>query len=1693
MGANVLKIWSLAWLVMAVTGCGVPQNSIEAQTAREAAAANCDSKGKCVKDPSGLVLYNSDLVTENFVLKRPDQNPTLLTRLMNLIDEPKLLVTADKLEPLIRGVAIVGEFEPCDSPKGIDGANPAIGQLRSLKQGRYKACITYIGDGLFKKAYALSPIDVDTTPPEVSKTGVHNPAVTPTTASLTWSKAGDNLTLDGQLIYSVYTSKTNVLDSLEAVRTHGNLVPGLLIGGMSYTITSLSESTNYHAAVVVTDEAGNQSLVGNSNFRTTAADTNPPTSPSVVINSNASHTSTTAANLTLSAGEASEMYVTTIDGCTSGGTWEPYVTSKSWTLAQTNAAATVFAKFKDLAGNETACVSDTIIHDDIAPTAPNVTGATSTNDTTPSWSWTSGGGGNGTYRYKLNNADLTTGASETTDATFTASQALSEGTHTLYVQERDAAGNWSASGSHEISVVTPPSAPILSTPTSVLNGLSLSWVPSDGATSYNLYWSNSAGVNTTSTKITGVSSGYTHSALSVQNNYFYRVSAIKSGVESALSNEVSGTPQASSLNDPVISVTNYQSLTVSIAPPTSGETIFYTLDNSNPTQSSTTYTGPFSIQPTQTVKAIAIKSGYAPSAVVSYNPNFDSTEDFAGTFVKYLNRFSGQDNLNAWQAPDSTPAMPSISTSPPAGPPSSAALYATSGEGLYSLTSFGQAGSILPSLTQDFTIEMWVYFSSINASTLGSQGSATQWALDGVSIAASILRAADGDPFNIVVLVDGGIAFQIVQDYDYASSSPVRSVPGLIKTGQWHHFAASVKSGQYSRIFVDGKPVISTSVTPVSNNNAPYEWLDGSDFNLSSALYISNMRLTQFARYESEFSPQFVDFSASPASDTTAPVISAASVTTLSPGTTRTPGVTFTSNETGTYQLFSVAGCGSGSVSASATMLAASNSATTNLLTSNVTTTIYVRATDVMGNSSCNLVGTYIHDNAPPLTPVIADTSKSFNASFTTEIAQNSPPDANFKEFRYTTNGLDPTCSAGTASTTQPTSVVITAATTTLKAIACDLVGLASTVVATSVFTYDITPPNAPAVTGTTPTANTTPTWSWSSGGNGGNGTYRYKLNDANLSSGATETASTTFTPGSALPEATYMLYVQERDAAGNWSASGSFAIQVVTPPAAPTLSTPTRYVTSLGLSWASVAGATSYNLYWSTTAGVTTSSTKISGVVSIHMHTSLTGGTTYYYKLAAVKSGIEGALSNEVSASPYSYAAPTVTAISPNSGSASGGTAVTITGTGFVSGSTVSIGGANATGVTFGSSTSLTATTPARSSGAQNVVVTNPDGQTGTLASGFTYLAAACVGDCYLEGSSPNFAQDLAIGTERLGPSGTTLTLQFANGSSGFKVWKEKAGNRILNASGLASNGWQQTLTRAGTAFNGTDFTVGANITGRVCPTHVFLSQDNMIATNRCLYYDNGNAAQALDAARITGTEASDWLQDWDRAATGRGIDSSYYEGNIKTCADKGMRLPTMYETTMTVPTSDFPTGDGITPTWAGSTKGVPSQTSWTWTASAQNDGPITYWTWSGTSSNNDDSVYDSSFSVRCVLPNSTPPWSDVTVGSDITMRDNATGLWWSNYRGAMNWDTAMSHCGNLSYNGASAGSWRVPTKDELVAASNNGISAQGRTGWITNFNSYFWSSVSDDGYGAWDVVLANGYADYGGKYLTDQVVCVR
>ncbi|MFO7694274.1 MAG: IPT/TIG domain-containing protein [Vicinamibacterales bacterium] len=106
----------------------------------------------------------------------------------------------------------------------------------------------------------------------------------------------------------------------------------------------------------------------------------------------------------------------------------------------------------------------------------------------------------------------------------------------------------------------------------------------------------------------------------------------------------------------------------------------------------------------------------------------------------------------------------------------------------------------------------------------------------------------------------------------------------------------------------------------------------------------------------------------------------------------------------------------------------------------------------------------------------------------------------------------------------------------------------------------------------------------------------------------------------------------------------------------------------------------------------------------------------------ASVTVTVDGRSSTLSSAFTYvALPAPTISAISPSSGSTAGGTTVTLTGTNFASGATVTIGGVAATGVTVLSSTSLRAVTGARAAGAADVVVAVGT-QSATLVRGYTY-----------------------------------------------------------------------------------------------------------------------------------------------------------------------------------------------------------------------------------------------------------------------------------------------------------------------------------------------------------------------------------
>src|SRR5712691_1575488 len=169
------------------------------------------------------------------------------------------------------------------------------------------------------------------------------------------------------------------------------------------------------------------------------------------------------------------------------------------------------------------------------------------------------------------------------------------------------------------------------------------------------------------------------------------------------------------------------------------------------------------------------------------------------------------------------------------------------------------------------------------------------------------------------------------------------------------------------------------------------------------------------------------------------------------------------------------------------------------------------------------------------------------------------------------------------------------------------------------------------------------------------------------------------------------------------------------------------------------------------------------------------------YYMLFILNSNGVPSVASSLLLSSSSTPAPTVTSISPNSGTINGGTAVSITGTGFLAGATVSLGGTPVTGVTVVNSTSITATTPAHAAGLVNVIVTNSDTQSGTLTQGFTYTTVSNPPPT-LTGISP------ASGTAAGGTAVTITGTGFLAGATVSLGGTQATGVTVVNSTSITA-----------------------------------------------------------------------------------------------------------------------------------------------------------------------------------------------------------------------------------------------------------------------------------------------------------------
>jgi hypothetical protein len=261
-------------------------------------------------------------------------------------------------------------------------------------------------------------ISVDLTPPAAPVVSAASPTAD-TTPRWTWTGGGGG---NGSFRYS--------LDDDAWVATAGTAFTAPVLAAGSHKLE-----------VQERDAAGNWSAIA---VRTVMVDTTPPAKPVV-----------TATSIT---NDPTPTWTWVSGGNGGNGTFRRRLDGGAWseTTKLTFTAATLAAgshklevQERDAAGTWSASGSRTVQIDLTPPAAPTVTGPASTTDRTPTWTWTSGGGGgNGTFRYRLDGGTW----KETAKLAFTPAANLTIASHKLEVQERDAAGNWSAAGSKTVKV-----------------------------------------------------------------------------------------------------------------------------------------------------------------------------------------------------------------------------------------------------------------------------------------------------------------------------------------------------------------------------------------------------------------------------------------------------------------------------------------------------------------------------------------------------------------------------------------------------------------------------------------------------------------------------------------------------------------------------------------------------------------------------------------------------------------------------------------------------------------------------------------------------------------------------------------------------------------------------------------------------------------------------------------------------------------------------------------------------------------------------------------------------------------------------------------------------------------------------------------------------------------------------------------
>jgi hypothetical protein len=310
----------------------------------------------------------------------------------------------------------------------------------------------------------------DTTPPVTNVTApVADSAVAGTALTLTAS-ASDAIGVVGVQF---------ILDEAANLGVEDTIAP--------YTMTwdSTSVSNGPHTISAKTRDAARNYSVSIINV---IVDNEVPVAGTIAINGGAAFTRSTAVTLTLSAADA----VTSItqmrfsNNGTSFNAAVAYNTTASWTLTTGAGTKTVYAQFKDAAGNWSPVSTATIILD---TTAPTISGVASSNitGTSATITWTTNEPATSQANYGFTTSYGTT---TTLDAVLVTSHSITltglnpSTTYNFRVRSKDGAGNERVSGNFTFTTAAAADATAPSDPTNLVavpmssTQIDLSWTAS---------------------------------------------------------------------------------------------------------------------------------------------------------------------------------------------------------------------------------------------------------------------------------------------------------------------------------------------------------------------------------------------------------------------------------------------------------------------------------------------------------------------------------------------------------------------------------------------------------------------------------------------------------------------------------------------------------------------------------------------------------------------------------------------------------------------------------------------------------------------------------------------------------------------------------------------------------------------------------------------------------------------------------------------------------------------------------------------------------------------------------------------------------------------------------------------------------------------------------------------------------------